>query len=454
MCTECWTLCIVLSGLVFLSVVANNRLGAGRQDWGYTEVRPKAFIFWWLYHAQSPPAPSQQYDGKPLIIWLQGGPGASSSGYGNFEEIGPLDRMLKPRQSSWVKHCNVLFIDSPVGSGFSYVEDRSLLARNSTTVVSDLLVLLKDFYRTIGASTQTDWEASVPLYIASESYGGRIAVELAYALAQEIQAGTMHCNLVGLLLGSAWLSPMDSIAAWPNYLHGLGYLDDAGRKRIERRVTVMALKTPTEVIDDWHALQHAVLRETEGINCYNVLKPTRVDPSHTDLGSDEVLQYGETIWWNTDIGPPSRAEPPNMEELMRGHVAHALGIAHKPAWGAQRTAVFDALSDDFLQSSTRTVERLLNETTIELVVYNGQLDLITCLPGTLAWMDRLFRKQGELNERKKTVLARGIGADIEGYRIEYSKRVTLYTILRAGHMVPADNPSAMALILQKHIGGL
>uniref|UniRef100_A0A182MXX8 Carboxypeptidase n=1 Tax=Anopheles dirus TaxID=7168 RepID=A0A182MXX8_9DIPT len=438
----------VLMDYILQKHVPVNGFGPGRQNWGYTEVRPKAFIFWWLYHAQSSTGSSDQYVGKPLIIWLQGGPGASSSGYGNFEEIGLLDRMLKPRQSSWVKHYNVLFVDSPVGSGFSYVDDRSLLARNSTTVVNDLLVVLKDFYHTISTTTQADWEGSVPLYIASESYGGRIAVEFAYALEREVQAGTIHCKLTGLLLGSAWLSPMDSVAAWPNYLHGLGYLDDAGRERIERRVSSMALKKPEEAMDEWHALQLAILQETEGINCYNVLKPTRKEPLPIDHGSDEVLEYEETLWWNTDP-----AEPPSLEELMRRHVAHTLGIAHKPPWGSQRTAVFDALSDDFLQSSVGTVERLLNETTIELVLYSGQLDLIACLPGTLAWMNRLFRKtDGELNDGRKTVLAHGVDGTIEGYRIRYLERFTFYTILRAGHMVPADNPSAISQILQKHIG--
>uniref|UniRef100_A0A182SH40 Carboxypeptidase n=1 Tax=Anopheles maculatus TaxID=74869 RepID=A0A182SH40_9DIPT len=172
--------------------------------------------------------------------------------------------MLKPRVNSWVKDYNVLFVDSPVGSGFSYVEDHSLLARNSTTV---------NFYHTISSTTTFDWESNVSLYIASESYGGRIAVEFAYALAQEIQAGVMHCKLAGLFLGSAWLSPIDSIAAWPKFLLGLGYLDEAGRKRIEQRVATVREKLTQQqldvAMDGWHGLQQAIIQETKGINCYN-----------------------------------------------------------------------------------------------------------------------------------------------------------------------------------------
>ena len=34
---------------------------------------------------------------------LQGGPGGSSTGFGNFMEIGPLDVDLKPRDTNWVR---------------------------------------------------------------------------------------------------------------------------------------------------------------------------------------------------------------------------------------------------------------------------------------------------------------------------------------------------------------
>uniref|UniRef100_A0A182JYW3 Carboxypeptidase n=1 Tax=Anopheles christyi TaxID=43041 RepID=A0A182JYW3_9DIPT len=353
-----------------------------------------------------------------------------------------------------VKDYNVLFVDSPVGSGFSYVEDSSLLARNTTTVVSDLVAFLKDFYHTISDVTMGVWERNCPLYIASESYGGRIAVEFAYALAQAVHAGTMRCKLRGLFLGSAWLSPMDSIAAWPEYLASLGYLDESGRERIKRKVAEVidtaAQQRPGMTMVGWHGLQQAIVQETSGINCYNVLKPSRKEIQQQDMESDEVLEYGETLWWYSDTGPPpavSHSSSP-LEQLMLGPVSHALGIAAKrPPWGSQRTAVFDTLGDDFLQSSVSTVERLLNETNLELVVYSGQLDLITSLPGTRAWMDRLFRPSGQ---DLFTTEPNGI---IEGYRTTYSDRFTHYTVLRAGHMIPADNAAAMVHILHRHIGG-
>lgn len=72
--------------------------GSARQTWGYVTVRPGAHMFWWLYYTTA----TEQYAKRPLVLWLQGGPGASSTGFGNFAEIGPLDIYQNPRNSSWV----------------------------------------------------------------------------------------------------------------------------------------------------------------------------------------------------------------------------------------------------------------------------------------------------------------------------------------------------------------
>lgn len=74
--------------------------GPGEQDYGYVTVRDGAHMFWWLFHTTADVADSSE---RPLIMWLQGGPGGSSCGYGNFEILGPLDLDLQPRNTTWVR---------------------------------------------------------------------------------------------------------------------------------------------------------------------------------------------------------------------------------------------------------------------------------------------------------------------------------------------------------------
>lgn len=116
-----------------------------------------------------------------IVSNFEGGPGMPSTGYGNFIEIGPLDLNLKPRNHTWTKHFNVLFIDNPVGVGFSYIDNnQTYLAKTTEEVGKDLVVFLESFLK-----TNKEFE-TVPLYIFGESYGGKMTVEFAHQLTKVI----------------------------------------------------------------------------------------------------------------------------------------------------------------------------------------------------------------------------------------------------------------------------
>ncbi|XP_024971699.1 serine carboxypeptidase II-3-like [Cynara cardunculus var. scolymus] len=53
---------------------------------GYVTVDPQAGRALFYYFAESP----QNSSTKPLVLWLNGGPGCSSFGYGAMEELGPF----------------------------------------------------------------------------------------------------------------------------------------------------------------------------------------------------------------------------------------------------------------------------------------------------------------------------------------------------------------------------
>ncbi|GES60621.1 carboxypeptidase S1 [Aspergillus terreus] len=75
-------------------------------------------LFFWYFESQLDPATS------PLSIWLQGGPGGSSM-FGAFTENGPCavnddSQSTYRNEYAWTKHANMLYIDQPVQTGFSY----------------------------------------------------------------------------------------------------------------------------------------------------------------------------------------------------------------------------------------------------------------------------------------------------------------------------------------------
>ena len=66
----------------------------------------------------------------PILLWLQGGPGASSM-FGLFTEIGPfnIDQAMKidPRNMNWNQDHHMLFFDNPLGTGFIFCRHRTTL---------------------------------------------------------------------------------------------------------------------------------------------------------------------------------------------------------------------------------------------------------------------------------------------------------------------------------------
>jgi serine carboxypeptidase 1 len=75
-----------------------------------------------------------------------------------------------------VKHVNVLFIDNPVGTGFSYVDSNSALTKTNAEIAEDLVTFTGRFLK-----AHPEFK-TVPLYIFSESYGGKMAAEFALVL--------------------------------------------------------------------------------------------------------------------------------------------------------------------------------------------------------------------------------------------------------------------------------
>eukprot|EP00253_Pinus_taeda_P028220 PITA_28220 len=86
-------------------------------------------LFYWLIEATENPS------SKPLVLWLNGGPGCSSVGYGEAEELGPFHinsdgKTLLLNPYSWNRLANIMFLDSPAGVGFSYTNTSSDISKS------------------------------------------------------------------------------------------------------------------------------------------------------------------------------------------------------------------------------------------------------------------------------------------------------------------------------------
>lgn len=81
--------------------------------------------------------------------------------------------------------------DSPVATGFSYVEDESLVVKTDYEAAADLTTLL------IGLFNGNETLQKSPLYLFAESYGGKFASALGVTALEAIEAGKLKAQLGG-----------------------------------------------------------------------------------------------------------------------------------------------------------------------------------------------------------------------------------------------------------------
>jgi len=180
------------------------------ENWesGYIDVdRPGDNLFYFLVRSTS------KNTSAPLIIWLNGGPGCSSM-YGLFEENGPflINRTTFEFQKnpySWNTIADVLYVDQPVGVGFSTAKDEKSLCEDQVCVT-------RHFYRFYLLFLQKHPEyIGRDLFIAGESYAGHYIPAIGHHL---IKANNAWMNFRGIALGNPFVRMPIQVQAYPLFL--------------------------------------------------------------------------------------------------------------------------------------------------------------------------------------------------------------------------------------------
>ncbi|KAL1288928.1 hypothetical protein AAHE18_20G019900 [Arachis hypogaea] len=165
----------------------------------------------------------------PLMLWLTGGPGCSAFS-GLVFEIGPLtfkneeyngslpNLYLKPH--SWTKVSNIIFVDLPVLTGFSYARTDSAAQRSDCLLVNQTHQFLRKWL------IEHPKFLSHEIYIGGDSYSG-IPIP---AVVQEISQGNEEgvqpwINLQGYLLGNPVTTRTEKNYKIP-FAHGMALISD------------------------------------------------------------------------------------------------------------------------------------------------------------------------------------------------------------------------------------
>ncbi|XP_052893201.1 vitellogenic carboxypeptidase-like [Anopheles moucheti] len=369
-------------------------------------------LYFWYFPAK------ENRTTAPLILWLQGGPGASSL-FGLFEENGPLrvtaDLMVVEREYSWYQNHHMLYIDNPVGTGFSFTDSETGYARNQVQIGEELYSAVVQFLRLFPMLQ------SLPFYITGESYAGKYVPTLGHTIHQKNANPTsLFVNLAGMAIGNGYSDPVNQLN-YGEYLYQLGLIDSNALERFEQdEQTVTAClakdnyRCAFEIMDDLLDGDAngggSFFRNVSGFETYyNYLHPAE-DPT------DAVYLLGFL----------------NLDETRR-----ALHVGDQPFHDLDQDNMVERfLEEDVFASVAPWIAELLQH--YRIMFYNGQLDIICAYPMMVNYL-QMLQFDGANYYRSVPRGKLEIDGEIAAY-FKLAFGLVEVLVRDAGHMVPRDQP--------------
>lgn len=393
---------------------------------GYVTVNDKAgrALFYWLVEASTKP------ESKPLVLWLNGGPGCSSIAYGASEEVGPFrvrpdGRTLSLSPYSWNKEANLLFLDSPAGVGFSYSNSSSDQKTGDQKTGKDAYTFLSRWFERFPQFKYRTF------YIAGESYAGHYIPELSKIIVDRNKGvNNPTINFKGFLLGNPLIDDFyDNIGTfefWWN--HGL--IGSSTYAALNESCPLDSFLFPS---DDCYRALSSAYNELGNINPYAIYQA----PCN-DAGTFEKLPLPWTFRGNDQCVVKYTKLYMNRADVQKALHANTTGIPHP--WVTCSDSIRGGWTD-----SPRTMLPIFQQLIaagIRIWVFSGDTDAVLPLTAT-----RYSLKA--LNLQVNTSWYAWYDKQQVGGWSETYEGLTYATVRGAGHEVPLTKPK-LALTLFRH----
>ncbi|XP_027353815.1 serine carboxypeptidase II-2 isoform X2 [Abrus precatorius] len=399
---------------------------------GYITVNEKdeRNLFYWFIEALEDP------QSKPLVLWLNGGPGCSSIAYGEAEEIGPfhinLDgKTLYLNPYSWNRVANILFLDTPVGVGFSYSNKTSDLLNNGDkrTAEDNLVFLVK-------------WLERFPLYkrsdffISGESYAGHYVPQLSQAIVKYNLATKENAiNLKGFLVGNALTDDFHDQLGIFEFMWSSGLISDQTYRFLNLLCDFQSVVHPS---DSCEKVMEIADKEMGDIDPYSLFTP----PCHANVSQLNQLRIGRL-----SAGYDPCTEKHTTVYFNRPEVQKILHVDpdHKPAkWETCSEVVNTHWMDS--PRSVLNIYRELIRTGLRIWMFSGNTDVVIPVTSTRYSIKAL---------KLPTVSpwhAWYDDGEVGGWTQEYAG-LTFVAVRGAGHEVPLHKPKLALTLFKAFLAG-
>ncbi|MED6145523.1 Protein cbp3, mitochondrial [Stylosanthes scabra] len=291
----------------------------------------------------------------PIVIWLTGGPRCGSE-IALFYENGPFkitnNLFLIWNDYGWDKTSNILFVDQPTGTGFSYTSDDSDIRHDENGVSNDLYDFLQAFFKEHSEFVNNDF------YITGESYAGHYIPAFASRVHQgnQKQEG-IHINLKGFAIGNGLTNPAIQYKAYTDYALDNKLITKEDQESINKLIPQCELAIQTCATEGGESCVDA---KNECGDIFSNILSIAGDINYYDIRKKCV----GALCYNFS----------NMETFLNQEkVREALGVG-KLEFVSCSSTVYEAMSGDWMKNLDVDIPTLL-EDGIRLLVYAGE-DLI------------------------------------------------------------------------------
>ena len=413
-----------------LLFVLSFYLVSGEYPWPEKVVQHKGYIdlkddhdthyFYWFFESRSNPSKD------PLVLWLTGGPGCSSL-LALFGENGPflLNTTTKPVTNpySWNSFANLLYVDQPVGTGFSYASSPIDDDTNEKEIAQSMSKFLAGFF------TKYPQYSSLDLFVIGESYAGHYVPAIGQYL---VTTKTVASDqLKGVAIGNGWVDPYIQYKAYAQYayqqklinesvLNIANGLYDGCKLLIDSHVWPVAFEE-CQIIELF-VLESSETHIKRSINPYDIRIPCQQPPLCYDFDAVTTL-------------------------LNDKDVQQDLGVDRK--WVQCQRLVELFLIHDWIQQFQSDVASIL-ESKRRVLVYSGKEDFICNYLGGLEWANTTkWSGQEEFSRAqfKEWSVDGVVAGEVKNY-----DSLTFLAVEAAGHMVPRDQPKHALDMLKRFLG--
>jgi len=371
-------------------------------------------LFFWFFPSQS----GGTHD--PVLLWLQGGPGDSSLS-GALNENGPFgvdeDLRLFRRKFSWTTKYNMLYVDNPVGAGFSFADDYDGYARTEDQVAENLLEALLQFFTLFPDLKAADF------YLTGYSYAGKYIPALMSRIRRDLPRPKV--NLKGLAIGSGFSDPPGMVQAYADFMYQTGLLDKLQRDRVANQTREIVNLVNRNKWVEAEATWRNALAYFE--NC---------------SGSVDITNY---LRCKLPVGMGYYAQWLSFADVRRS--IHVGNLTYN-----DNSKVHRFLLADIMKSVKPQLAEAMNN--YRVMLYSGQLDVVVAVPLTetmLRTVDWKYRAE-YLSTPRQVWRVRPDDVEVAGY-VRRVRDLYQVVVRGGGHILPWDQPERAWDMIDRFISG-